>query len=312
MREAMKIRLANAPTSWGIEKPSDPSYPPWQQVLDEIALAGYEGTELGPYGFMPTDPRRLADELAARNLIPVAGTVMQPFHSAAATKEIMELARVTASLLQSVGARYLVLIAGWSPERVATAGRAKAAPRLDDEAFSAFASTLGELGALAADHGLVATVHPHAGTYLEFADEIERCEETVRAAGLKYCIDTGHVRYAGMDPLRLLKDLGPDVAYVHLKDLDLSILERARAEGLGFWEAYSAGIFCVPGTGVNDFGRLRGLLDRLGYEGWATVEQDAAAGGGRVALEGARAALAHLASTGWQVQQCKSPVEIRR
>ncbi len=131
----MRLKLANAPTSWGIERPSDDSYPSWRRVMDEIAQAGYEGTELGPYGYLPTDAPALRSELASRGLRLTAGTVMQPFHIAEEMQRTLQLSEDICRLLSTQGAPYLVLIPAIVPEREATAGRSESAPRLGRAGF---------------------------------------------------------------------------------------------------------------------------------------------------------------------------------
>jgi inosose dehydratase len=293
------IRLANAPTSWGIEKPTDPSYPSWERVLSEIAEAGYEGTELGPYGFFPTDPGELSDALARRGLSLVGGSVMRPFHLEAERASIVELARRTVALLSTQRSRFLVLIVDWTPDRVATAGRSDVAPRLDQGGFSTLVRTMNEVAHVAREGGITPVLHAHAGTYCEFPDELDRVRSALEPGLVKVCVDTGHAIYAGFDPVALLADLGDDLAYVHLKDVNPAVLAEARAKGLSFWEAYSAGIFCPLGQGANDFKAIRQVLGDLGYEGWATVEQDADPNGGSDPLRDARASREHLSSCGW-------------
>jgi inosose dehydratase len=293
------IRLANAPTSWGIEKPSDPAYPSWERVLEEMAEAGYEGTELGPYGFFPSEPEALSEALSARGLSLVGGSVMRPFHVASERSSIVELARRTVTLLSSQGARFLVLIVDWTPDRVATAGRSDVAPRLDDAGMRELARTVTEVGHVAREAGVVPVLHAHAGTYCEFPDELDRVRSALEPGLVKVCVDTGHAVYGGFDPVSLLEELGDDLAYVHLKDVNPAVLDEVRSKGLSFWEAYSAGIFCPLGQGVNDFKAIREVLAEVGYTGWATVEQDADPSGSSDPLRDARASRAHLVSCGW-------------
>ena len=75
-----RIRVGTAPDSWGVWFPDDPAQVPWQRFLDEAGACGYEWIELGPYGYLPTDPARLTDELGARGLKVSAGTVFEHLH----------------------------------------------------------------------------------------------------------------------------------------------------------------------------------------------------------------------------------------
>ena len=74
------ILVGSAPDSWGVWFPDDPNHTPYTRFLDEVAGSGYQWIELGPYGYLPTDPQKLSDELASRNLKLSAGTVFEHLH----------------------------------------------------------------------------------------------------------------------------------------------------------------------------------------------------------------------------------------
>ncbi len=293
-----RIRIGNAPTSWGIEKPSDPSYPSWSRVLDEVAEAGYEGVELGPLGFFPTDPSTLRSELARRHLALSAGVVMEVLHDPETADGVVQKARDICALLEPLGAGRLVVIAGWTPARAKTAGRPAAAQRLDETAWRRLIDTTRRVAEVASGTGMVTAFHPHAGTDVEFADEIERLLGDTDPARVSLCVDTGHSLYAGVDPVGILTDHADRIAHVHFKDVDPAVLDRIEKEELSFWDAYRQGIFCPLGRGAVDFEQVAATLERIGYEGWGTVEQDASPTGESVPLDDARASLAHLRSVG--------------
>jgi inosose dehydratase len=293
------IRFGNAPTSWGIEKPADPAYPPWQSVLDQVAEAGYDGVELGPRGYFPDRPEELSNELSKRHLALSAANVMAPLADSATTEQLLRDADLTCELAGALGASYYVIIDGITPDREQTAGRSEDAVRLDRVAWRTLTDTVGRLAEIAADHGLVAAFHPHAGTRVEFRDEIERLLGDTDPSLVHLCVDTGHSTYAGIDPVELCRSHAARLAYVHLKDVTLPVLERARLDKVGFWEAYRRGVFCVLGRGSVDFVGLRDCLRDLRYDGWLTVEQDASPTGHSVPLEDAMASRKFLADTGF-------------
>jgi inosose dehydratase len=293
------IRFGNAPTSWGIEKPADPAYPPWQSVLDQVAEAGYDGVELGPRGYFPDRPEELSNELSKRHLALSAANVMAPLADSATTEQLLRDADLTCELAGALGASYYVIIDGITPDREQTAGRSEDAVRLDRVAWRTLTDTVGRLAEIAADHGLVAAFHPHAGTRVEFRDEIERLLGDTDPSLVHLCVDTGHSTYAGIDPVELCRSHAARLAYVHLKDVTLPVLERARLDKVGFWEAYRWGVFCVLGRGSVDFVGLRDCLRDLRYDGWLTVEQDASPTGHSVPLEDAMASRKFLADTGF-------------
>jgi inosose dehydratase len=271
----MSIRLGNAPTSWGVEKELDTDRPDWGTFLDEVRECGYEGVELGPYGYLPTEEAKLSGELSRRELQLTAGYVMGPLHTLEGAAEVLAEAKEVVPLLAAAGAAHLVVIPGISKERAATAGWSEGAPRLSPDEFATEVGTVTQIAEMAADQGVKAGLHPHAGSYVEFADEIDRLLGALRPELVGLVLDTGHFEYAGIAPADAIRDYGQRVSYVHLKDVSPRVLAESRKERMSFWEAYSAGIFCVLGTGCNDFRAIKESLMSIKYDGWLTVEQDA-------------------------------------
>ena len=293
------IRFGNAPTSWGIEKSADPAYPLWQSVLDQLAEAGYDGLELGPRGYLPDRPEELSAELCKRHLALSAANIMTPLADPATTDQLVRDAELTCDLAGALGASYYVIIDGITPDRERTAGRSEDAVRLEGAAWRTLTDTVGRLAEVAATHGLVAAFHPHAGTRVEFRDEVERLLEDTDPSLVQLCVDTGHSTYAGIDPVELCRTHADRLSYVHLKDVSVPVLEKARMDKAGFWEAYRRGVFCVLGRGSVDFVGLRECLEDLGYDGWLTVEQDASPTGDSVPLDDAIASRRFLGEIGF-------------
>jgi inosose dehydratase len=292
----MQIRIANAPTSWGVEDPEDGANPRWERLLSDIAAAGYGGTELGPLGYLPVDPVALRRELGGRGLELVGGYLFEPLHTREGAERALEVARRTCELLAAAGAVHLVIIQGFTPDRERAAGRQGAADALTRDEWATLIATVEQLAQVAAeDHGLVAVFHPHAGTHVEFADEIDRL-----AAGtdVPLCIDTGHCAYAGIDPVALYRRHANRVTYFHLKDVDAERLDRALARELSFEEAVGEGVFCPLGEGTVDFAALATALEEGDFHGWATVEQDRLPTDSTAPAEHAAASLAHLRAVG--------------
>jgi inosose dehydratase len=268
------FRIGNAPVSWGVTRPGAPANPPWRTVLDEMSEAGYAGTELGPPGYMPAGADLLSEELSRRGLRPVGGTIMEPLHEPGLAESIEHEARRVCSILGALGAPYLVILAGDAADRAATAGRSEAALRLDAAGMQTLVDNVRRCAEVAAGYGVSAVVHPHAGTHVEFEDEVQEVLGRTEPDLVGLCLDTGHSAYAGVDPLALYRNCAERVRYLHLKDVDPRVLRRALEEGLGFEAACAAGVFCPLGSGAVDFAGLRDLLRGSGYEGWLTVEQD--------------------------------------
>lgn len=278
----MIIRIANAPVSWGVFVSDDDRNPPWQHVLDQISSAGYEWLELGPLGYIPEDEARRA--VAASGLA-VAGTFLyEPLSLCAG--DVDEQARRTCSTLRSVGGRYLVVIDAMNSARMATAGRSASAERLSTSRFDVLMTNIARVTEIAQQAGLRAVFHPHVGSYVEFDDEIERFVSASEKYQVGLCIDTGHIAYAGLDPLAVYDQYANRVEYFHFKDVDPAVRLRVLTNRLGWDHAVAEGIFCSLGDGCVDFIGLREAMMARGFDGWATVEQDTVPGEYGSALAG--------------------------
>ncbi len=297
--ERLELHLANAPVSWGIMEVAGWSPPiAYSRVLDEIAAAGYTGTELGPYGYLPTDAARLKEELARRSLTLTSAFVPLKLKEREGLGEVLEQAWRVGGLLAACGARFLVLADDMWPEREAVAGRAAwAGPSLTPAEWRNVAANLRRVAAACRDLGLRCVFHHEAGTYLETPAEVERLLGEVPAEDLGLCLDTGHYVYGGGDPVEALRRFGTRVEYLHFKDVRAAVLEQARADGVGFLDGVRRGVFSELGAGAIDFAAVRDELAKMGYQGWAVVEQDVDLNDPACSppLESAQASRRHLA-----------------
>ncbi|MBO6757272.1 MAG: TIM barrel protein [Roseibium sp.] len=297
----MTIKIGNAPCSWGVEFANDPRNPTWQTVLDECREAGYRGIELGPVGFMPEDPGTLGDALSQRGLELIGGVVFQPFHDPAKWEDVRNAADRTCRALQAHGARHFVMIDSISDSRAATAGRPAEGEQMTPAEWSGFRARIEETAKKAAgDHGLVPSIHPHAGGFMDFEDEVERLLDEVDASHLKICLDTGHSLYAGFDPVAFMDRHMDRISYMHFKDIDPDIRADTIARRADFYDACGDGIFCNLGKGAVDFPAVKQRLDRAGYNGWCTVEQDCDPNKADSPLNDAKENRNYLASIGFE------------
>ena len=295
----MTIAIANAPCSWGIYQLADAAGTPFGSILDEIADAGYEGTELGPYGFYPTDVSALKDALAQRRIALPAGSAKEPYHVRSAHAEILDRSRRTCTLISGVGAAYLVILGGGAEARLATAGNSERALRLRSDEWSAFRDGIHAVARMAKDEfGITPVLHPHAGSYVEFEDEIARAIDDLDDGLVQLCIDTGHCAYAGVDPIKLFCDNAARTPYFHFKNVDGAVLAMVRREQIPLGLAVKAGVFCPLDRGIVDFPALVKALNEAGYSGWGCVEQDCDIAGGREPLQDARESFRYLTSLG--------------
>jgi inosose dehydratase len=271
----MNLKLGQCPVSWGVEVADDPTNVSWQTYLDEAAEAGYHGVELGPLGYLPTDPSVLLPELEARGLQLCAGYVMEPLADPAALARTSTRTRETAAILAAAGAEVLVVIDDMYPARASVAGRSAVAERLDEQAFEGLVESAQAVARIAKEEfGLVAAFHHHVGTYVEFRDEVDRFFAATDPSLIDVCVDSGHAAYAGIDPIELFDAHADRVRYLHLKDVDPAVLARVAPDGLSFDDAVAAGMFCPLGRGAVDYPRLFERMEAATYQGWVSVEQD--------------------------------------
>ena len=272
----MSMRVGNAPVSWAVYEADRPN-PPFAQVLDQIAAAGYAGTELGPYGYLPTEPQSLAHELRSRKLGLGSSFVPLPLEDAGSRGRSVETALRVAQLLATQQVQELILADDEDPARQKIAGRVPAdgsASWSDAQWREACATVEAVASALQKELGMRVVLHHHAGTFVETPQEVERFLAGTNPESVGLLLDTGHYVYGGGDPVELVKRHGQRVRYVHLKDARADELQHVRSHPVAMGEAWARGVFCPLGDGVVDFPRVIESLRGAGYSGWLIVEQD--------------------------------------
>lgn len=307
----MTIHICTAPCCWGVDDVKNPFLPPWRRVLGEAAEAGYRGIELGPYGYLPLDAETVSPVLSELDLHVVAGTIFDDLVSPANLPELLRQTHDICTLLkqlppmeQQTGQRhagpYLVIIDWGHEERDYAAGHSDRAPRLDDARWSTMMTHIRAIADLAwHTYGIRAVIHPHAGGYIEFADELARLVDDIpdEVAGL--CLDTGHLYYAGMDPLASLRTYAHRLDYLHFKDIDPVVFDQVLNEHIRFFAACARGVMCPIGRGVIDYPALHSLVHELGYQGCITVEQERDPRNAGTSLDDVAASRAYLARIGF-------------
>jgi inosose dehydratase len=266
--------IGTAPDSWGVWFPDDPQQTTWQRFLDEVAQAGYTRIELGPYGFLPTDPHRLRDELAERGLTLTAGTIFEHLHRPDSWESTWADVSKAASLTAALGAKHLVVIpAFWRDDRT---GEVLEDSELTSEQWPRYTAAMNRLAkAIRDEFGLQIQFHPHVDTHVDTHANVERFLAETDPDLVKICLDTGHISYCEGDNLKLIADHPDRIGYVHLKQVDPAVRDKARAEGLGFGEAVRMGAMCEPPNGVPDMPPVLEALAELDHvELFAIVEQD--------------------------------------
>jgi inosose dehydratase len=271
-----RITVGNAPVSWGVmEVAGWGKQIPYSQLLDEIQRAGYAGTELGPYGYFPTDPETLASELSTRELHLIASFVPIPLAHSTRHEDAYKKAMEVADLLAKVGAPLIVLADEMSEMRMAVSGRVdELRDGMTESQWKGAARILSRLASDCREIGVSAVFHHHAGTFIETPKEVARLCASTDSDLLGLCLDTGHYLFGGGDPSEAVSSYGSRIRHLHLKDVRLSVLTRAREDKVGFLDAVRRGVFCELGEGDINLKAVVERLAGLGYSGWAVVEQD--------------------------------------
>ncbi len=274
MPDLSHLTLGTAPDSWGVWFADDPHQAPWERYLDEMARAGYTWTELGPYGYLPTDDGQLRDELGHRGISLSGGAVFAGLHRGeSALEQAIQECRVEAQLLTALGARHLVLL----PEQYTDqkGGNVLAASRLEPEQWRALTAGTSRLGKVLADEfGVRLVFHPHADTHVGTQQQIERFLDDTDPATLSLCLDTGHVSYYSGDNLAIVQKYPERIGYVHLKQVDPAVRQRTHDEALSFAEAVGLGVMVEPPLGEPSMPPLLDALAALDADLFAIVEQD--------------------------------------
>jgi inosose dehydratase len=269
-------RLAGAPISWGVcEVPGWGVQLPPERVLSEMAGLGLTATELGPQGWLPLDGAAVRAELDRHGLRLVGGFVPVVAHQADLSPT-RESARRAAGQLAVAGADVFVAA-------VVQDGDWSAPAPLDDDGWRRAGAHLHELAALVAGEGLALVLHPHAGTLVESATDVERA---LAYSDVPWCLDTGHLLIGGIEPAQFVRDHGDRIGHVHLKDVNAPLAERVRRGHLSLVQGTQAGLFRPLGDGDGRLDEVVRLLDEMGYERWLVLEQDLAITGTEPPVDG--------------------------
>jgi inosose dehydratase len=266
------IRLAIAPIGWtNDDMPELGGEIPFEQCISEMALAGFEGSEVG--NKYPRDPERLNKALKLRGL-----TICNAwFSSFLTTKSLVEVEKdfvQQCDFLFAVGARVI----GAAEQGNSIQGKPlpifDAKPRFTNEEWKRLTEGLNHLGALAKKKGMQLVYHHHMGTGVQTTEEIDRLMEMTdpELVGLLY--DTGHLVFSGEDHLAILHKYLKRIKHVHLKNVRFEVMEKAKKEKWSFLQAVRNGVFTVPGDGGLDFVPVFDALKSGGYKGWWVVEAE--------------------------------------
>jgi inosose dehydratase len=269
-----RLRLGTAPDSWGVWFDQDPHQVTWQQYLDELPKAGYVWTEMGPWGFLPQDPTRLRDELDSRGLKLCGGTQFAALHHGAdALKEAIETFSTEARVLAALGAKYLIHL----PEQYTDmhTGAALEGAQLDKDHWTNLVSGTNELGrVIYEEFGVQLVFHPHVDTHVDTQERIEQFLTDTDPRFVNLCLDTGHIAYCGGDNVQIVQRFPDRITYVHLKQVDPEVRDRAVRDSLPLSEAVKLGVMVEPPYGLPAMPPLLDALAELDRDIFCVIEQD--------------------------------------
>ena len=261
-------RVAGAPITWGVD-----GSPGWgflmdrDRVLREMSETGLAATELGPDGFLPTDPVELLGCISRYNMSVVGGFVPALLYRPDRIEAELDYVARASRQLASTGSTVLVLGPSSHHSGYDTP------IDMDDEEWATFLANLLRLQHLVEDAGLQTALHPHWGMAIATGRHIERL---LRSSSVGLCLDTGHAYLAGADPVEVARAAGSRVLHVHLKDVDPGLTEKVRSGDVRFRQAVIDGLFTPLGTGEVDIAGVIRTLEGDGYRGWYVLEQDVA------------------------------------
>jgi inosose dehydratase len=268
-----KMIIGGSSITWGRDVPRD-------QVLAEIAQAGYEGA---PSGARPGVTAQETIEVYARfGLRPGPGYLGADFEKPEEEAAILERAHVQAAFMRDIACTELYVAAGGfdgyvtarGKTRRQIAGQVLPEDAMTDAEFEQFATVLNKVGAITLEYGVASCFHNHVGSTIETRAEIDRLFEMVDRKLVFHGPDIGHLAWAGADPVAYCKDYAKEIKSVHLKDIYPDVLQEGLDKKWTYGEFSDNGIFAELGEGMVDFAAIFDILRKAGFEGWIVSEID--------------------------------------
>jgi inosose dehydratase len=276
------MRVASAPVSFGVDEiiQNDVWMPAPDEMLDWMVDIGFEGTELGSPGFLG-DSTQVRQRLSSRGLELVGSFLPQHFSRAEKADDDRAWLRDQLRLVvdgSPDGSRPFAILSDQfdEPDRKMFSGRIAEHPEtwLSPARRATLIDNLHRAAEFCRSMGVEPVLHPHAGTYIETADEIAQVVDRMDPSLIGLCLDTGHFRYGGADPAKAARDYRELIRHVHVKDCSSAVMNDVKAMDKGLDEALRRGVFCPLGTGDAGISAVIDELRTQGYSGWLVIEQD--------------------------------------
>ncbi|MBV6425308.1 MAG: Inosose dehydratase [Steroidobacteraceae bacterium] len=265
------IRLGINPISWtNDDLPELGDDISLDTCLEEARAAGFAGVELGRK--FPRDAAQLGPILDARGLRLVSGWYSLRLLERDADAEFAAMADHFA-LLAALGANVMVVCEVTGCIHGDQGARLSRRPHLPPARWPEFGARLTELAGRMQAAGMRMAYHHHMGTVVQSGADVDALmKHTGAAVGL--LLDTGHLAFAGEDPVRVATQYADRIVHVHCKDVRPTVLARAQNRDASFLDAVLQGVFTVPGDGSVDYPAVLAPIARAGYAGWIVVEAE--------------------------------------
>lgn len=273
MERKMNLKIGTTPDSWGVWFVDDPKQPPYSRFLDEAAEAGYEWIEISPFGYLPTDLKKLTSELDKRGLKACSsfseGCIAEPSVCAELENELPKVAE----LLAAFGALYIGVID--EHYRDSHTGKQIMPGQLDETQWKYLIDNLHRLGKQMRERfGISLLYHNEFDTRIETREQLMKLLDRTDPELVNLCFDTGHYAYLEDDTVDFLREYHHRIPYIHIKNVDKQVQKKMRAENWSPVTAVGSDLFCEPSRGVIDFNAFFDVLNEINYDSWVIVEQD--------------------------------------
>jgi len=264
------FKIGIGPSAYGIRKARSPGQVAWHQFLDDARAVGFDGVELGTWGYLPLEGKQLSEELRARHLELAAGALIADFAFGQSWSRAEERARLLCDLFEAVGTSRLVLIdAPTEPDRSPRRGQS-----LEPAAWAQMIDRVNAVARYSRRRGIMAAFHPHADTIVQTDAEIEKFLADTDPALVGLCFDTAHYAYFMGDPVAFINSHGDRIKHVHIKNVDAQVRSVVLERQLRFPEAVQLGVMTDLPSGLIDFSTVFDALAHGAYDGWVVVEHD--------------------------------------
>jgi inosose dehydratase len=245
---------------------------PFGQCISEMALAGFQGCSVGHK--YPTDPAVLKPALELRGLRVSEPWVSTYFTITSMREQTLQAFHQQMAFIKAMGGTDMVIAEFGQAVNPLPVALFANRPIFNSDQWTTLFAGLEELGKIANDNGMRLCYHPHMGTGVMIQSDVDRLMENTKPELVHLLLDTGHLAFAGADPLEVTRRYGSRIRHIHLKDVRADVVARVREENLSFKDAIEAGVFTVPGDGSIDFVPIFEALAKAHFEGWLVVEAE--------------------------------------